>query len=304
MIVKYNQAPLQWHSFNEKQIADFIDIRSEQNLDQKTVESFGEEWTKFSSFDKDEIERMGNEYFDLLAATSVNKDSYVLDVGCGTGRWSYYLSPKVKFVEAIDPSDAVFSAVQLTSGKPNIRVTKAGVSSIPFDDATFDFIFSLGVLHHIPDTTGAIKRIFQKLKPGGYFLVYLYYNLDNRGKTYKIIFQLSNMIRKMISKMPKGLKHFLAELIAFIIYMPFVFLARFFKILFPKKNFYKKIPLSYYHNKSLTIIRNDALDRFGTPLEKRFSRVEIENMLREAGFTNIVFSEGTPFWHCIAQKPS
>jgi SAM-dependent methyltransferase len=304
MIVKYNQAPLQWHSFNEKQIADFIDIRSEQNLDQKTVESFGEEWTKFSSFDKDEIERMGNEYFDLLAATSVNKDSYVLDVGCGTGRWSYYLSPKVKFVEAIDPSDAVFSAVQLTSGKPNIRVTKAGVSSIPFNDATFDFIFSLGVLHHIPDTTGAIKRIFQKLKPGGYFLVYLYYNLDNRGKTYKIIFQLSNMIRKMISKMPKGLKHFLAELIAFIIYMPFVFLARFFKILFPKKNFYKKIPLSYYHNKSLTIIRNDALDRFGTPLEKRFSRVEIENMLREAGFTNIVFSEGTPFWHCITQKPS
>ena len=304
MIVKYNQAPLQWHSFNEKQIADFIDIRSEQNLDQKTVESFGEEWTKFSSFDKDEIERMGNEYFDLLAATSVNKDSYVLDVGCGTGRWSYYLSPKVKFVEAIDPSDAVFSAVQLTSGKPNIRVTKAGVSSIPFDDATFDFIFSLGVLHHIPDTTGAIKRIFQKLKPGGYFLVYLYYNLDNRGKTYKIIFQLSNMIRKMISKMPKGLKHFLAELIAFIIYMPFVFLARFFKILFPKKNFYKKIPLSYYHNKSLTIIRNDALDRFGTPLEKRFSRVEIENMLREAGFTNIVFSESTPFWHCITQKPS
>jgi SAM-dependent methyltransferase len=304
MITNYNRTPLQWHSFNERQIADFIDIQTEQNLDQKTVESFGEEWTKFSSFDKDEIERMGNEYFDLLGATSVNKNSYVLDVGCGTGRWSYYLSPKVKFIEAIDPSDAVFSALQLTSDKPNIRVTKAGVNSIPFDDATFDFIFSLGVLHHIPDTTGAIKQIFQKLKPGGYFLVYLYYNLDNRGKIYKIIFQLSNAIRKMISKMPKGLKHFLAELIAFTIYLPFVFLARFVKLILPKRNLYKKIPLSYYHNKSLTIIRNDALDRFGTPLEKRFSRIEIENMLREAGFTNIFFSEGTPFWHCVAQKPS
>lgn len=303
MMLKYNQVPLQWHSFNDKQIADFIHIQSEQNLDQKTVESFGEEWTKFSSFDKDEIERMGNEYFDLLAATSVNETSYVLDVGCGTGRWSYYLSPKVKFIEAIDPSDAVFSAMQLTGGKQNIRVTKAGVNSIPFDDETFDFIFSLGVLHHIPDTTGAIKRIFQKLKPGGYFLVYLYYNLDNRGKIFKGIFQLSNAIRKKISKMPKGIKHFLAELIAFIVYLPLVSLARFLKAIFPGRNFYKKIPLSYYHNKSLTIIRNDALDRFGTPLEKRFSKIEIEKMLTEGGFINTIFSEGTPYWHCIAQKP-
>ena len=302
-MLKYAQVPLQWHSFNDHQIADFVHLQTEKNIDKKTVESFGDEWTKFSSFDEAEIERMGNEYFDLLPVTSVNKESYALDVGCGTGRWSYYLSPRVKFIEAIDPSDAVFSAVRLTTNKPNVRVTKAGVDRIPFDDASFDFIFSLGVLHHIPDTKDAVKKVFQKLKPGGYFLVYLYYNLDNRGKIYKTIFYLSNSIRKMISAMPKGLKHFLAELIAFTVYLPFVSLARVLKNVFPKSDFYKKVPLSYYHNKSLTIIRNDALDRFGTPLEKRFSRAQIEVMLKEAGFTGIVFSESTPFWHCIAQKP-
>ena len=298
----YNQEPVLRHRFNDQFIADFIRLETEKNLDKETVKSFGEEWIKFSSFDEAEIERMGNEYFDVLEDSLVNKNSYVLDVGCGTGRWSYYLSSRVKFIEAIDPSDAVFSAARLTSVKPNIRVTKAGVDNIPFADNSFDFIFSLGVLHHIPDTTGAIKKIYEKIKPNGYFLVYLYYNLDNRGTVYKAIFKLSNGVRKIISGMPKAVKQLLAEIISFTIYLPFVFLARLCKTVFPGKDWYKKIPLSYYHNKSLTIIRNDALDRFGTPLEKRFSRMEIERMLKDAGFSNIVFSEKTPFWHCIAKK--
>jgi ubiquinone/menaquinone biosynthesis C-methylase UbiE len=301
-MINYNQEPIKQHSFNGHPISDFINIESEGNIDKETVESFGEEWTKFSSFDTAEIERMGNEYFDVLHHSSVDKNSYVLDMGCGTGRWSYYLSPKVKFIEAIDPSNAVFSAASLTSGKSNIRITKAGVDNIPFADNSFDFIFSLGVLHHLPDTTGAIKKIYQKIKPGGYFLVYLYYNLDNRGAAYKIIFKLSNIVRRVISSMPKVLKQLMAEIISFAVYLPFVFLARICKALFPRREWYKKIPLSYYHNKSLTIIRNDALDRFGTPLEKRFSRVEIEKMLTDGGFSNIIFSEKTPYWHCIAQK--
>ena len=118
----------------------------------------------------------------------------------------------------------------------------------------------------------ALKKIIQKIKPNGYFLVYLYYNLDNRGNMYKALFKLSNSIRKIISRMPKAIKQMVAEIISFAVYLPFVFLARICKALFPRSEFYKKIPLSYYHNKSLTIIRNDSLDRFGTPLEKRFSK--------------------------------
>jgi hypothetical protein len=100
----------------------------------------------------------------------------------------------------------------------------------------------------------------------------------------------------MISKMPKGLKHFLAELIAFIIYMPFVFLARFFKNCYFLKGIFIKRSLC-----PITIINRLQLSGMmhwtgcGTPLEKRFSRVEIENMLRGSRVTNIVFSEGTPF---------
>ena len=74
------------------------------------------------------------------------------------------------------------------------------------------------------------------------------------------------------------------------------------KFIFPKKNGYKKIPLSYYSDKSFHVIRNDSLDRFGTPLEQRFSEKQIRKMLELAGMTNIVFSQREPYWHVISKK--
>ena len=65
---------------------------------------------------------------------------------------------------------------------------------------------------------------------------------------------------------------------------------------------YKNLPLSYYSDKSFNIIKNDALDRFGTPLEQRFTKVEIEEMMKNAGLTNICFSDNEPYWHVKAKK--
>ena len=65
---------------------------------------------------------------------------------------------------------------------------------------------------------------------------------------------------------------------------------------------YRKIPLSYYVGKSLNVIRNDALDRFGTPLEQRFSKEEINQMMLKAGLNQIVFSNNQPFWHAVGKR--
>ena len=104
----------------------------------------------------------------------------------------------------------------------------------------------------------------------------------------------------MISKFPKGLKFFTCELIAVFIYLPFVLLAKFLRLF--GDNLWKKIPLSYYANQPWKVIRNDSLDRFGTPLEKRFSKKEIETMLLNSGLSEIKFSENDPYWHVVARK--
>ena len=62
------------------------------------------------------------------------------------------------------------------------------------------------------------------------------------------------------------------------------------------------IPLSDYRRKPFYQSKNDALDRFGTRLEQRFSKAEISEMLINAGCENIRFSNKTPYWCCVANK--
>jgi len=274
---------------------------ADSNIDAATVQSFGEEWLKFSEFSEEEISAAGREYFDLLTPEMHGADKTALDVGCGGGRWSKYASKFFGFVEAIDPSDAVLAAQAQAGVLPNVRVSQAGVDSIPFEDAAFDFVFSLGVLHHIPDTPKAMQQCVAKLKAGGHFLVYLYYALDNRGGLFRAVFRIADKIRRVVSHLPPKAKRGVCDAIAFGVYLPLVGTARLADGLGAKK-LAARIPLSHYRHHSLRIIRNDALDRFGTPLEQRFSKQDIIAMMQASGLQNIVVSDSEPFWHAVGKK--
>jgi hypothetical protein len=152
----------------------------------------------------------------------------------------------------------------------------------------------------LPDTQAAISEAASMVKKNGWMLLYIYYSLDNRNGFYKFIFRCSNVLRRLISSMPQGLKNLFCDFIAVTVYLPFVMLTRFVRLFSASAG--KKVPLSYYADKPWKVIRNDSLDRFGTPLEKRFSKKEIADMLRNAGMKDICFSENEPYWHVVAKK--
>ena len=270
------------------------------NIDPETVRSFGDEWLKFNEFSDKEIQKAGDQYFDIVHP-DVYTGKYVLDVGCGTGRWSKYLSKKVRALEAIDPSQAVLSAASLLQNEENVRICQTSADNMPFPDNLFDLVFSIGVLHHIPDTKTVMRKCVEKVKPGGYFLVYLYYNFENRGVLFRQIFHGSNLVRGIVSSLPTFWKKVVCDLFAVILYLPLAALSKVLSALCSKRAV-KHIPLSYYADTSMNIIRNDSLDRFGTPLEKRFSRDQIRQMMTDCGLHNIVFSEKEPYWHAIGRK--
>jgi len=297
-MLKFSIKPIDNIKVGNKNISIFS--VGDENIDKKTVESFGEEWSKFNSFSDVDLNVTGDEYFDIIP-DHIYKDKKVLDAGCGTGRWSKYISAKASEIEAVDPSAAVFSAASVLQDCDNARVSQASIDNLPFADNSFDFVFSLGVLHHIPDTQNAMSKCVHKVKPGGFFLVYLYYSLDNRGVLFRSLFYISNMMRKVVSKLPSAIKKMVCDLLAVVIYLPFIFLSRLCRLL-GLGDFVKFIPLSYYSNKSFNIIRNDSLDRFGTPLEQRFSKKEIEEMMRNAGLDEILFSDSEPYWHAVGRK--
>ena len=103
----------------------------------------------------------------------------------------------------------------------------------------------------------------------------------------------------MISNLPYPLKFATSQLIACSIYYP---LARLAKLLEIFKINVSNFPLSEYRSKSFYIMRTDSLDRFGTRLEQRFTKKEIEEMLKDSGFEKISFSEKAPFWVSLAYK--
>jgi len=121
-IANYNLAPTNYHHTNSRDIADFTASRVDENIDLEVVKSFGEEWNKFHHFSKNPIENICAEYFDIIDETIINKDTYMIDIGCG--RWSEYFTDKVNFIEALDPSDAVFATDKLLEESSNVRITK------------------------------------------------------------------------------------------------------------------------------------------------------------------------------------
>jgi ubiquinone/menaquinone biosynthesis C-methylase UbiE len=272
-----------------------------ENIDKQVVDEFGAEWLKFYEHNDDLVQKGGQEYFDILNDNIVNSNTYALDMGCGTGRWTKYLLPKVGFMEAVDPSGAIFAADKLLGDISNIRLSQASIETLPFADESFDFVMSIGVLHHIPDTRKALNDCVKKVKKGGYFFVYLYYNLDRRGPVYKALFKLSSLVRQVVSRLPGKIKHFVCDVLAILFYMPFILAGRFIKFL-GFKDLAKRMPLHGYQNRSLFMIRNDTLDRFGTRLEQRFSEKEVIEMMKNAGLTDIVISPGIPYYHAVGRK--
>ena len=176
------------------------------NSDLKTVEGFGDEWTRFDQTgmsDEDSV-RLFGDYFSIFPWHLLSEDAVGFDLGCGSGRWAKLVAPRVQTLHCIDPSDAIEVARRNLTTHANCRIHKASVDDIPLDDQTMDFGYSLGVLHHIPDTRAALSDCVAKLKPGAPFLLYLYYAFDNRPMWFQILWRLSDYVRRVVSRMPSS----------------------------------------------------------------------------------------------------
>ncbi len=221
-------------------------------------------------------------------------------MGCGSGRWAKVMAQKVGTLHCIDASHvALAEARKNLSQFNNCHFECASVADVSIEDASQDFGYCLGVLHHIPDTQAGLKSCADKLKSGAPFLLYLYYKLENKPWWFQKIWRFSDLFRQFICQLPFGIKHWLCQLIALIVYWP---LSRA-SLLLEKLGFnVDDIPLSAYRNKSLYFLRTDALDRFGTKREARFTKGEIASMMRVAGFKDISFSDKTPYWVAVGIK--
>ena len=272
-----------------------------KNLDKKTVQSFGDEWLHFdqTGMKNDEAYKIFKNYFSIFPFNKLSKKSEGFDMGCGSGRWAKFIAPKVGLLHCIDPSNAIEVAKKNLNKFKNINYYKKSLDKNNLQEKSQDFGYSLGVLHHVPNTKLAINSCVKLLKTGAPFLLYIYYSFDNRPVWFKLLWFMSNYMRLMIQRLPKFLKFLICDIIAIFIYYP---LARLLLLIENLGFVLKNFPLYFYRSKSFYVMRTDSRDRFGTPLEKRFTKKEIYKMMKESGLMNIKFKDGEPFWTAIGFK--
>ena len=275
---------------------------NKNKLEEKVIKDFGNEWNEFnqSGLKTEELESNFLQYFNIFPLNELDLSKTGFDLGCGSGRWAKLIAPKVKTLNCIDPSLKALEVAKLNlQNFNNINFIAKQISEIEINSNTQDFGYCLGVLHHTNQLNLGLKFCNRVLKKNSPFLIYLYYDLENRPLYYKLFWKFSNFLRKIISLLPFKFKKIITDVIAILVYFPCARISLLFNLMgFNVFN----IPLSDYKNKSLYTMRTDALDRFGTKLERRFSKKEIKELLLNNGFKEVVFSSNMPYWVAFCRK--
>lgn len=148
------------------------------NLDQvesdkrATAAGFGWQWQHFTQQDPRYVEQ----FLGWIAPVKPEffRDKLVLEGGCGKGRHTELAARwGAREVIGIDLSAAVETAYAVTRELPNAHIIQADIYNLPLAKV-FDYAFSVGVLHHLPDPLGGFKSLASRVKPGGHISAWVY----------------------------------------------------------------------------------------------------------------------------------
>lgn len=240
-----------------KEVTDLADL-NERKLKVYKSETEGETqkvydrlWKKFDAdnYLKESkeilLKRFKNSGFDFSSL----KDKVILDLGCGSGRYTIALSlvsgaKKIYGVDLDKESIKRGKEIVEKAGISNIEFKIVDVLSLPFEDNFFDFVFCNGVLHHTKDMEKGIRELYRILKPQSQAYLYLYAD----GGLFWYSRKKAPLLMK---KIPQEYSMAILDLIG----MP--------------------------ENRFLFV------DNWYVPIEKHTSKNYLENYLREVGFSNI-----------------
>jgi SAM-dependent methyltransferase/uncharacterized protein YbaR (Trm112 family) len=244
----------------------------------ETALSFGYEWHQFPEM-YEEWEKQFLDYMQPHAADFF-PGKKILDAGCGNGRFAYYAAKYGAEVWAIDLGPAVEVARRNTRAR-NVHVVQADLHNPPFALESFDFIYSIGVLHHLPDPEAAFQNLLRFLKPGGVVQIYLYWKPEQRPIKAAMLSGVS-AARRLTTRLPHSAVYALAYPTAVIAFVFFVWPYRILKKLPFVNRVAEEIPMKQYATLPFRVCVNDQLDRFSAPIENRYTRADVQNWLTRA----------------------
>lgn len=241
------------------------------------VDTFSFEWNKFHDVQIDILNNTDVTEQHFIKNTGWTKEGLkgklILDAGVGAGRYAEVTSRWGAEVVGADLSFAVDAAYKNIGQRENVHILQADLFNLPFEPETFDIIYSIGVLHHTPDTRAAFKSLVPLLRKGGEMAVFLYH--------FGEYCFFSDIWRKLTTRLPIRLVYYLSTVAIPLYYIhKLPHIGRGFQWLFPTANW------PDWRWRWL-----DTFDWYTPKYQNKHTYPEVFKWFKEEGFTEIEIFE-------------
>ena len=255
---------------------------AEAAVKRRTGRSFGYEWTRFGrvrpEWRKNFLDYMQPHPPDFLAGKRV------LDVGTGSGRHAREAAELGAKVTAVDIGESIDVARR---NLPDEVVTvQADAEALPFAEGAFDVVMSIGVLHHMPDPARAVRELARYVAPGGHLHLYLYWWPPHGW--HREVLRWVSRARHLTTRFPYGFLYLLCFPFSLLLFASVVLPYRSLRKFPTLARIADWLPLKTYADYPFMVLVNDQFDRFSAPIERRFTREEVEVLMRTAGLIDVI----------------
>jgi SAM-dependent methyltransferase len=272
-------------------------VKDAENLRTQTRRSFGYQWTEFGEM----TEQFRDDFLNYI--NPVPQEFFTgkrgLDAGCGFGRHMYYAALFGATMTGLDFSRAIERAHAIAGALPNVTLVQGDILRPPFRERSFDFVYSLGVLHHTVDPEGAFQALRQLVRPGGSIFVWVY--SSSRKWTNRMLEGARTITPKLPLPAIKGLSLLgaLVDTVGFI--WPYrlarkVLGATADRLTLPRVRVYSRYPFQ--------VCYADWFDRLSAPIRFYYDGEDMQGWAERAGLVNVKISPtGLYGWRLYGETP-
>jgi SAM-dependent methyltransferase/uncharacterized protein YbaR (Trm112 family) len=251
-----------------------------------TQEAFGYEWTWAADY---HAVNFSDWLPTGLEANALFADKVGLEVGCGAGRHAALTSSIAKQHFAVDLSRAVDSAFALNRNTTNCHIVQADAFHLPFRPGTFDYVYCLGVLQHMPDPVAGFYALAEQPRESGTLLVNVY------QASRPVTLFLLEMARQVTIRLPNVVLKYLSYAAGCVDYGLFIAPWRAMSGTSLGRAVERFVPerIREYAKHDFHTCVTDWFDRLSCPVKKHYRQEDMEGWYRKAGYSEISV---TPYW--------
>lgn len=248
----------------------------------QTRDSFSYQWTTFSEMVCDFQDNFWN--YLHPATPEMFRGRLGLDAGCGFGRHIYHAAACGAEMVGMDFSKAIDSTRRNTRHLPNVHLVQGDIYAPPLAEGVFDFVYSIGVLHHLPDPERGLRSLTPMLRPGGMAFIWVY------SKTRSVTNFFLEIVRTVTTRLPYPIVNALSFVGAVVDQCCFVLPYQVLRqvpglgqlvdrVVLPRIRMYSAYPFAVLHA--------DWFDRLAAPIRFYYSEPEVERLALQAGISDV-----------------